>query len=74
MHSASKVKDLKDAETNLELVDPFKYLMISICLHIPQLICLRQIKIKHKEINAMLTKGVIYFARDPLRSLFDECQ
>ena len=25
MHSAPKVKDLKDAETNLEFVDPFKY-------------------------------------------------
>ena len=25
MHSAPKVKDLKDAETNLELVDPFKW-------------------------------------------------
>ena len=25
MHAASKVKDLKDAETNLELVDPFKW-------------------------------------------------
>ena len=34
MHSAPKAKDLKDIETNLELVDPFKYLIISICLHI----------------------------------------
>ena len=34
MHSAPKVKDSKDAETNLELVDPFKYPEISICLHI----------------------------------------
>ena len=25
MYSAPKVKDLKDAKTNLELVDPFKY-------------------------------------------------
>ena len=31
MHSAPKVKYLKDAETNLELVNPFKYPMISIC-------------------------------------------
>ena len=29
MHSAPKVKDLKDAETNLELIDPFEYPMIS---------------------------------------------
>ena len=36
MHSAPKVKDLKDAEMNLELIDPFKYPMISICLHIRQ--------------------------------------
>ena len=34
MHSAPKVKGLKNAETNLELVNPFKYPMISICLHI----------------------------------------
>ena len=34
MHSAPKVKDLKIAETNLELVDPFKYQMIPVCLHI----------------------------------------
>ena len=30
MHSAPKVKDLKDAETKLKLADPFKYPMVSI--------------------------------------------
>ena len=47
MHSAPKVKDLKDAETNLELVGPFKYPVISLppytILCKPNLICLRQI-------------------------------
>ena len=30
MHSAPKVKDLKDAETSLALVEPFKYQFASI--------------------------------------------
>ena len=34
MHSAPKVKDLKDAETNLGLVNPFKYSLIAICLNV----------------------------------------
>ena len=37
MHSAPKVNDLKDAEMNSEFVDPFKYPLISICLHIGML-------------------------------------
>ena len=34
VNSASMVQDLKDAETNLVVVDLFKYLTESICFHI----------------------------------------
>ena len=60
MNSALMVQDLKDAETNFEVVDLFKYSMVSICFHIRlrtnlTIYCLRQ-KCYQNMSNSICTK------------------